>query len=179
MIHRLASAHALQRGEDLGLLHHPQRQSGIQRRQRQRAIFEHLDQLTAGAEQDDRPELRIEAAADDQLVAIELRHRLHGHALEVLRADFLGDRAPNALERRLHRIGIAQVQLHAADVGLVGDGQRVQLQNDRIADLLGRLHRLLFGFGDARLNRGNVVRLRAAAWIRTPSGWCGPTCGPR
>ena len=72
-VHRLAAAHALQRLVDLGLLHHPARQRGVQRRQRQRAVLEDLDQLSAGAEQQHRAELRIEAAADDQLVAVELR----------------------------------------------------------------------------------------------------------
>ena len=93
-IHRLAPAHALQRGEDLGLLHQAQRQRGVQRRQRQRAVFEDFHQLSAGAEQQHRAELRIEAAADDQLVAIKLDHRLHGHALEMLGAGLFRDRLP-------------------------------------------------------------------------------------
>ena len=71
---------------DLGLLHHPAGQRGIERRQGQRAVLEDLDELAAGAEQEHRAELRVEAAADDQLVAVELDHRLHGHALEMLGA---------------------------------------------------------------------------------------------
>ena len=61
----------LQRLEDAGLLHHPPRQRGVQRRQGQGAVLEDLDQLAAGAEQQDGAELRVEAAADDQLVAVE------------------------------------------------------------------------------------------------------------
>ena len=93
-VHRLAAAHALQRREDLGLLHHAPGQRGVQRRQRQRAVLEDFDQLAAGAEQQHRAELRVEAAAEDQLVAVELDHRLHGDALEVLGAGLLGDRTP-------------------------------------------------------------------------------------
>ncbi len=33
-----------------------------------------------------------------------------------------------------HLAGIVQVQLHAADVRLVGDGFRVELQHHRVAD---------------------------------------------
>ena len=69
-VHRLAAAHALQRLVDLGLLHHAARQRGVERRQRQRAVLEDFHQLAAGAEQQHRPELRIEAGADDQLVGV-------------------------------------------------------------------------------------------------------------
>ena len=112
----------LQRGVDPGLLHHPPGQRGVQRRQRQRAVLEDLDELAAGAEEQDRAELRVEAAADDQLVAVELDHRLDGHALEVLRR-----RRARATDASMAPIGAAdgvgvgQVELHAADVGLVGD----------------------------------------------------------
>ena len=46
------------------------RQRGVQRRQGQRAVVEDLDELAAGAEQQHRAELRVDAAADDQLVAV-------------------------------------------------------------------------------------------------------------
>ena len=86
-IDRRATANSFQRGEDFGLLHQAPRQGGVQRRQRQGAVLEDFDQLAAGAEEHDRTELRIQAAADDQLIAVELHHRLNGHALEVLGAD--------------------------------------------------------------------------------------------
>ena len=72
-----------ERREDPGLLHHPPGQRRVQRRQGQRAVLEDLDELAAGAEEQHRAELRVEAAADDQLVAVEPDHRLDGHALEV------------------------------------------------------------------------------------------------
>ena len=44
---RGSTAHTPKRGEDVRLLHHPPRQRGIERRQRQRAVLEHFDQLPA------------------------------------------------------------------------------------------------------------------------------------
>ena len=57
-VHRLAAAHAFERREDLGLLHHPPGQGGIERRQPERTILEHFDELTPRAEKEHRAELR-------------------------------------------------------------------------------------------------------------------------
>ena len=84
-IHRPAAAHAFERLVDLGLLHHAARQRGVERRQAERAVFKDLDELAAGSEEQHRTELRVEAAADDQLVRVlQLDHGLHGDALEML-----------------------------------------------------------------------------------------------
>ena len=69
-IDRLAPADALEGFEDLGLLHQPPGERGVQRRQAQGAILEHFDELAAEAEEQHRAELRIEAAADDELVGV-------------------------------------------------------------------------------------------------------------
>ena len=56
-------------------------------------VLEHLDELAAHAEQEHRAELRVNAAAQDDLVAVaQLDHLLDGDALEVLRALLLGAR---------------------------------------------------------------------------------------
>ena len=56
-------------------------------------VLEHLDELAAHAEQEHRPELRVNAAAEDDLVAVaQLDHLLDGDALEMLGALLLGDR---------------------------------------------------------------------------------------
>ena len=89
-VDRLPSAHALERFEDLGLLDEPPRQRGVQRRQGESAILKHFHQLPAGAEQQHRAELRVDAAAEDQLVSFGRDHRLHADAGEMLRAGFLG-----------------------------------------------------------------------------------------
>jgi len=76
----------LQGGENLRLLHQSSRERGVERRQAKRAILEHFHQLTAGAEQQHRAKLRVDAAAQNQLVAVGRNHRLDGTAEEVLRA---------------------------------------------------------------------------------------------
>ena len=87
------------------------------------------------------PNCGIEAAADDDLVAVELDHRLDADSLEVLCAGALGDRRLDGAERRAHRVGVSQVELHSAHVGLVGDRLGVELQHDRVAEVLGGGHR--------------------------------------
>ena len=69
-VDRRPAADALQGLEDPGPLHHPPGQGGVQRRQGQRAVLEDFHQLSAGAEQQDGAELRVEAAADDELIAV-------------------------------------------------------------------------------------------------------------
>ncbi len=155
---------------DRRLLHHAPRQRGVERWQGERAVAEHFHQLPARAEQQHRPELRVDAAADDQFVAIEFDHRLHAHAEKMPAA------AHTRLARRLcpgfdravgapHRIGIGQVQLHAADFGLVRDRPRMQLEHDRIADGGRAFHRFCFAGGDARrhgrdaIGREHLLRL--------------------
>ena len=91
-VHRRAAAHALERGEDLGLLHHPPGQRGIERRQAQCAILDDFDELAARAEKKYRAELGVEAAADDQLVTVERDHRLNAHPLEMLGTGVPADR---------------------------------------------------------------------------------------
>ena len=93
---------------DAGLLHHPARERRRERRQAERAVAEHLDELAAEPEEEHRPELRIDAAADDELVAGALDHRLDRDALEVLGAVRRGHRG---LDRR---VGLADGRRDAA-----------------------------------------------------------------
>ena len=86
-----AAAHALERGVDLGALHHAARERAVQRRQAQGAVLEDFHQLAARAEQQHRSELRVNAAANDDLVAVELDHGLHRHAQEMFLTGFLGE----------------------------------------------------------------------------------------
>ena len=80
-----------ERGVDLGPLHHAACQRRGQRRQAQRAVLEDLHERAAEAEQQHRAELRIDAAAEDELVAVAVDHGLDGDALEVGGAVLLGD----------------------------------------------------------------------------------------
>ena len=113
------------------MLHHPSRQRGVQWRQGQLAIPDQFGQLPARAEQEDRAELRVEHAADDELVAIELDHRLDGHAQEVL-----GAVAPVRRIARSRAIGWLTAlgigsgcPAHLADAAHVGDRLGEELQD--------------------------------------------------
>ena len=139
------------------MLHHPAGQRGVERRQRQCAVLEDLDELASRAEEQDRAELRVEAAADDQLVAVELDHRLDADPLEVFGADALSDRRLDGAVSLADRRGVRQVELHAADVGLVGDRQGMELEDDREADRLGRGDGIVLGRGDAGLHGRDAV----------------------
>ena len=105
-VDRPATADSLECGVDLRLLHHPPSQGGVEQRQGQRAVLENFDELAAGTEEEHRSELGIEAAADDDLVAVELDHRLDADSLEVLGAGAGAPKTrwrgtPRALRRRL------------------------------------------------------------------------------
>ena len=148
-VHRLAPAHAFEGVVDLGALHHAPGQGGVERRQGQGLVLEHLHELAAHAEQQHRPKLRVNAAAQDDLVAVgQLDHLLHRDALEVLGALLLGHGGLDVVEGLAHIGFVLEVQLDAADVGLVGDGLGVELQHDREPDLLRQLGGGGFGLGD-------------------------------
>ena len=80
--------------------------------------------------------------------------------MEVFGAGFLRDRPLDAVECSLHRCGIGEIQLHAAHVGLVCDGERVQLQHNRETDLFRGLQCLLLGGCDPCFDRVNIVGLK-------------------
>ena len=153
-IARGPAAHAFERREYLGAFHHPPRQRRVQRRQAERPILEHFHQLPARPEKQDRAELRIETASENQFVAVELDHRLHGHAEKIFRAHAALDRR----KRFLHRRRIGEIEFHTADIGFVRYGFRMQLEHDRVANRVRRFRRQLFRLRDARLDCRNPVR---------------------
>ena len=172
---RVTAADPLQELEDPGALHHPPRQRRVQRRQGQRAVPDQFDLLPARAEQEHRAELRIGAATDDELVAVELDHRLDGHAQEVLGADAL---AYGLLDRAIaaaHRLGIGQVELHPADVGLVRDRLGVELQDRGVAEFRREGHGLFLRGGDPGRHDGDAVQLEQP--LRFGLGQEGPPRG--
>ena len=122
--------------------------------------------MPARAEQQHGSELRIDAAAHDQLVSIARDHGLNGDTLEMSGARLFPhagfDRRPGAP----HSCFVGQVQLHAADIGLVRDGFRMQLQDDRITDLAGELHRLVWRVCDHGLDGGNAVERKQLLGFR-------------
>src|SRR5579864_3379846 len=67
-IHGLSSPDALEGLVNPGGLDHAPGQSGIERRQTEGLVLENLDELAAHPEEQDRAELRIDAAAKNELV---------------------------------------------------------------------------------------------------------------
>ena len=83
-VHAAAPADPLERAVDLRALHHPSGKRRGKRRQTEGPVLEQLHELAAHPEQEHRPELRIDRASQDQLIAGPVHHRLDGDALEVL-----------------------------------------------------------------------------------------------
>jgi hypothetical protein len=75
-----AAADSAKGFEDFGLLHEASGKSGIQRRKCESAVAIDLDELAAGAKENDRAELGVDGAAENELVAFGANHGLHGHA---------------------------------------------------------------------------------------------------
>ena len=97
-VHRPPAANPSKRRENLGLLHHPAGQGAIERRQAEGAILDDLDQLATRAEEKNRAELGVEAAADDQLITVERDHRLNTDPLEMLGTGAAADRRLDGVE---------------------------------------------------------------------------------
>ena len=108
-------------------------QEAVQRRQGHRPVPVHLDRDAAAAEGDRRAEYRVADDADHQFTAVRTPdHGLDDHAADAC-LRFHARRLPDHLgETRAHRRGIAQVQQHAADVGLVGDVRGIDFEHDGI-----------------------------------------------
>ena len=144
--HRQPVAVAREQLRDARARDHLAREHAVHRRQRDRAVGEHLDRRAAVPEQQHRAEQRVDARADDQLVRLRPHgHRLHREAGEA----GLGLRLADAREHRLdlgtqHRV-VGEVQAHTAHVGLVADVGREDLQRDRVAEALRRRHRGIGG----------------------------------
>ena len=146
---------------DTRALDHVVRQREIERRQRQRPVVDDLHRLAAAPEHDHRPEGRIVGYARDQFAAVRAAdHWMHGHAFDP-RLRHLARDPRHHLARRLHRcLGRADVEHDAADVGLVRDVARHDLDDAgarprnveprQFAGFLGRA-------GKARRRDGNVV----------------------
>src|SRR5919202_5648158 len=109
-----------------GPFHHPARQRRIERWEGQSPVLVHLDELATRAEEHHWPELWLHAASEDELVTLRGDHRLHRYPLEVLGARFFAHGLFYPAVCRPDRVCVLQVQLDAADVGLVGDGLGVE-----------------------------------------------------
>ena len=140
---------------------HSARQRRIQRRKPERAILEHFDQLAARAEQQHRPELRINAAAENEFVAVNF---IIGCTVTPRKCllpapcSRLDSEVSIAFEGVPHRqLQSRKIQLHAADIGLVCDRLGVKLEHDGITDFLRHLDRLAARVSHVGLDSRNAV----------------------
>src|SRR5580704_16938455 len=93
-----------------------------------------LDQLAPRTKQDHRPKLGIYAASEDQFVAFDPHHGLDGNAQELVRTGFFCDGRLYPAKSGSYRLRILQIQLDAADIGLVRDRLGEDLQHEPISD---------------------------------------------
>src|SRR5208282_3472115 len=102
-----------------------------ERRESERAVAIHFDKLSTRSEQEHGPELRVHAAAQDELVSFRPHHRLNRDSEKACRARLCRNGSLDGLKCLPDRIFVKKVQLYAADVGLVRDGFRMDLQHYR------------------------------------------------
>src|SRR5918994_1466172 len=148
---------ATQRLEDAGPFHHPPGERGGQRREGGGPVPVQLQQRTAGPEEQDGTELRVQAAADDQLVAVEADHPLDGGAAEVLGPVVLPYGGLHLLVGPPDLVGVLQVQANAAHVGLVGYCLRVELEDSGVAEAVCEFHGFVGAAGHLRLHGRDTV----------------------
>ena len=152
---------AVQQPGDARALDQRARQRGVERRQRHGAVGHHLDRRAALSEKDHGAKGRVDAGADDQLLRLlHLHHLLHGEAFDARVGLAFAHAHQHGLRGGAHVAFVVQVQHHAADVGLVRDVFRKNLEHHRKADArrLGRC-RVGIGWHRARGHHGDVVRL--------------------
>ncbi len=107
------------------------------------------------------PKIGILLRAHDQLEAVRVRdHLLHGHADDVGVGTLFLRAAGDLLEGLPNPLVGADVQHNAADVGLVRDLRRMDLQHDRIAEVMGDFDRLVGRASRLRLRHRNLIRLQ-------------------
>src|SRR5215203_5603980 len=146
-----------QRLEDSGPFHHPPGECGCQRREGEGPVPVHLDQRAAGPEEQDGTELRVQAAADDQFVAVETDHLLDGCAAKVLGPVVLPYRGLHLLVGQSDLLCGLQVQAHAAHVCLVGYCLGVELEDRGVAEVVCQFHGLIRAARHLRLDGRDTV----------------------
>ena len=150
-VHRRCIAPAVQQPGHPSALDQRAGQREVERRQRHRAVGQQFDRRAALAEQDHRPEHPVDRCADDQLLRVRaVHHGLHREALDTRSRQRLADPRQHRLGRQLHRLRAVEVEHHTADVGLVRDVFRQDLQRHR------ETHRL------CATGRGRALRLDRA-----------------
>src|SRR5262245_16228263 len=133
-IESTSSVNMLQGTEDLGLLHHPSSQCRVQRGQTEPPVLEDFCKPAAETEQEYRTELWIKAAADDNLIAIEIDHRLHTNSLKMAWAGLSSDRRLDGVKCVSNGACVIEIEVNASHFALVGDRCGKELDNHGVAN---------------------------------------------
>ena len=125
---------SLEDASDPGARDEAAREREVERRQRQRLVADDFDRRSALPEDDDRAESRVVGDADDELA----RLRTHDHGKDGdpgnSRVGFFRPRPiENFRGRLVHRVLAGEIEPHAADLRLVHDVGRLDLEDDRRA----------------------------------------------
>lgn len=145
---------------DLGLLHASAGLLGVDGRNGHGGVLVDLDEGTTGTEDEDGTDLGVVAAAEDDLVTVgEVEHELDGDALEGIGLADLLEVALDGVEGLLDLLSVSEVELDTTDIGLVGDGLGVELDDDGVAHGVGELGGLLGGLSEEGLDGGDAVGL--------------------
>jgi hypothetical protein len=125
-------------------LHELAREHPVERRQRERGVAHCFHRDAARAEGNHRPEHGISGDADQHFARVrEAQHGLHDGALDTRLRPQRAHMPQHVVERGSDHLFVLQIEPHPADVGLVGDVRRVQLEHHRKADLACRRERRL------------------------------------
>lgn len=103
------------------------------RRNSNRDIFEQLYEHTAKTANDNRTEKRIALDTEDYLYAFG-SHALHHNAGDVGGGELSRHAVSDAEERIPNFRGASEIQCHSADIALVTDLSRLDLESDRKTD---------------------------------------------
>ncbi len=151
---------------------HPARVAAGQWRDAELHVLQDLDEDAAEADRDRRAEGRVLGHAEDQL-APALDHLLNEDAADLCAAVVGAGVVDDLLESGADRLGVGDAEQDAAGLGLVGDVRRLDLEDDRVADLVsggdgvvGVRDQPLLGDRDI-VERQQLLRLALDQWAAT------------
>ena len=141
---RWLAAVSLQDAVAFELPEHLARVRAVDRQDAETHVFQHLGEHPSEAQHDDRPELRVVEQTDDDLDPLR-HHLLDFDAVDPGRRMSHPRRRHDAVKAVANFVRCPDVQDHAADIRLVQDVWRSDLQRDRESDLRRQARRLISG----------------------------------
>lgn len=112
----LRPSHSLKGGEDLRPFHQPPCERGVERGLAEYTVAVDFDKLPSRSKEKNRSELRVDAACENELVALRANHGLHRDTQKCFCARFDGDRIRSSPVGLLHLVSIREIKLPAPNV---------------------------------------------------------------